>query len=81
MRVSNPMDNEDTRRKMRLSRKGQQVSPGTQFKKGNVPWWILRGLPHPTSDPRVVEKIREARLKQVIPKEDTKEETKHTIAG
>lgn len=71
LRVNNPMDNPKTVEKLMITNRGRHYSSSTEFKKGNIPWWIERGLPHPTSDPFVVNKIREARLKQVFPKEDT----------
>jgi len=62
----------EIKEKMSELKRGKHTSRASEFKKGNVPWWIKRNLPHPTNDPEVIEKIRTARLKQKIPKKDTK---------
>jgi DNA mismatch endonuclease (patch repair protein) len=70
------MSNLDTKKKMIQTKKGQRSSPKTEFKRGNIPWWIKRGLPHPSRDPAVIDKIKSYRLKQKFPKKDTVIETK-----
>lgn len=50
------------------AQKGQHHSPKTEFKKGNIPW--LKGKKDVYSS-ETIEKMREARLKRIIPKRDT----------
>lgn len=57
LRVKNPVDKPKVRQKIAKSLEGIHTSPDTEFKKGNVPWWIKEGLPHPIENEEVREKV------------------------
>lgn len=55
VRVKNPVDNPKVRQKIAKSwfREGEHTSAETEFKKGNIPWWVKRGLSSPLSNPEI----------------------------
>ncbi len=46
--------------------RGKHVSPKTEFKKGNVPWWIKRGLKNPAKIPSILKKMLNIRTPNKI---------------
>jgi len=59
LRIKNPVDKPEARRKISKTwfKKGERISIKTEFKSGNIPWWIERGLPHPSTNPEVRRKM------------------------
>ena len=84
----NPMKKLEVRKKVSLANKGKHNSPKTEFKKGHK---FRVGLYHSKAtknkisetkikqykiNPSIIEKIKEARAKQILPLKDTKIEVK-----
>ena len=87
----NPTKREEVKKKMSEANKGKHFSPKTEFKKGHK---IRIGLYHSKEtknkiretkikqykiNPSIIEKIKEARAKQILPIKDTKIEVKIQI--